>query len=455
MITKILIDYLNRPKESRKERLSYLEKHIVSRKFGIIKEVVDIFVDEGDPPIFISGCSMTDTSRFIPLKCNQRNGGAGLTREDSRLASIGEGIERYCSAFYTDEDIIMATYDDFKDTAVEPERFQLFHERQYKHPRFPYVPFTNKTKIAWTKAYSLITQKEVLVPAAFVFMPYLFTKEEAFIGPGISTGLSCHDDLLSAAAAGINECVERDSFIISWLHQLQVPVLSLEKDKYFSKLMKEIYFDDFIDYSILDITLDIPLPSILLVGQGDSTYGPLFCVGSAARAEYKPAIQKCLIETAQGRPFLRYLLRARSDWEIKSDFSNLENFDDHAVVYTRLPELVEKVEMIKNRESRLKEVTPGMDNNKGTSVLETFNKQIRIFKERGFDIIVKDLTTPDVYDFGLRAVKVICPDLCQLHGNHNLKFFGGKRLYELPYKLGLTEKIKTPDELFPYPHPFP
>jgi ribosomal protein S12 methylthiotransferase accessory factor len=52
-------------------------------------------------------------------------------------------------------------------------------------------------------------------------------------------------------------------------------------------------------------------------------------------------------------------------------------------------------------------------------------------------------------------VKVICPDLCQLHGNHNLKFFGGKRLFELPYKLGLTDKIKSIDELFPYPHPFP
>lgn len=78
---------------------------------------------------------------------------------------------------------------------------------------------------------------------------------------------------------------------------------------------------------------------------------------------------------------------------------------------------------------------------------------IQNFRNKGYNVVLCNLTTPDIREAGFFSVKIMSPQLIPLHGNYNYGFFGGKRLYEVPEKLGY--KVKDFDELNKFPHPFP
>jgi ribosomal protein S12 methylthiotransferase accessory factor len=82
-------------------------------------------------------------------------------------------------------------------------------------------------------------------------------------------------------------------------------------------------------------------------------------------------------------------------------------------------------------------------------------KVLSILDKRGFDVLVVDLTTPDVRELGLHVVRVLIPGLQPLHGDHCYPFLGGKRLYEVPCRLGLRNNPLREDKVFKLPHPFP
>ena len=52
-------------------------------------------------------------------------------------------------------------------------------------------------------------------------------------------------------------------------------------------------------------------------------------------------------------------------------------------------------------------------------------KVLSLLESRGFDVLVVDLTTPDVREVGFRVVRVLIPGLQPLHGDHCYPFLGG------------------------------
>jgi ribosomal protein S12 methylthiotransferase accessory factor len=50
---------------------------------------------------------------------------------------------------------------------------------------------------------------------------------------------------------------------------------------------------------------------------------------------------------------------------------------------------------------------------------------------------------------------VIVPDLQPMDTNHRHPHLGGRRLYDVPWKLGLSAEPRNEHELNPQPHPFP
>ena len=70
-----------------------------------------------------------------------------------------------------------------------------------------------------------------------------------------------------------------------------------------------------------------------------------------------------------------------------------------------------------------------------------------------YEVAVIDLTSPDVFQMGMRVVRVLIPELVSLHGDHRYPFLGSRRIYDVPKMLGF--KKNTEGMLNPYPHPFP
>jgi ribosomal protein S12 methylthiotransferase accessory factor len=71
---------------------------------------------------------------------------------------------------------------------------------------------------------------------------------------------------------------------------------------------------------------------------------------------------------------------------------------------------------------------------------------------RGSDAIVVDLTSPEIAELGFSVVKVYCPGLEQLEGDHRYRLLGGTRWRTVPGKVGIARGGRSPN---PWPHPYP
>ncbi|HME25304.1 MAG TPA: YcaO-like family protein [Acetobacteraceae bacterium] len=428
-------------------------KRFVSHKSGIIKGIFEQSVEQDDPPIFSFGTLISNTSRYSAHQCSTRSGGAGLTRHQAFAAAIGEAIERYCSNFYNPEELLLCGYHELPEEGVSPESFVLFSERQYSQESFPFQRFTRTSSICWTRGYSLVDQRWKFVPACFVFLPYAFQTGETPIGPTISTGLACATSVEEAILLGIYECIERDAFTIMWLNKLSMPLVkNITSDVQIGDLCRRKFYASNIDYSICDITSDIEIPTFYTLALGNSTEGWLACVGSATRLNGREAITKTLIEASQGRQYLRYVLREEQEWDCGNNFCNVRSFDDHARLYSSMPELTDR--LLFAREGQERQVCE-IGNFSTGRVVEDINLCVKKLAEKGFDVIIADVTTREVATVGFSVVRVIIPGLQPLHGDHNLRFLGGKRLYQVPRRLGFTDSDTKEEDLYPWPHPFP
>ena len=71
----------------------------------------------------------------------------------------------------------------------------------------------------------------------------------------------------------------------------------------------------------------------------------------------------------------------------------------------------------------------------------------------GVEVLLRDLTTPDVAELGLSVVRAVCPGLQPLHGNHHLPFLGRGRLWSVTDHFAFARKNPTRRDLNPWPHP--
>jgi ribosomal protein S12 methylthiotransferase accessory factor len=85
-------------------------------------------------------------------------------------------------------------------------------------------------------------------------------------------------------------------------------------------------------------------------------------------------------------------------------------------------------------------------------------KDVDILTERltavGERVLLVDLTTPDVEEAGLKVVRAVVPGFQPLHMGFRLRSLGGRRLREVPQRLGY-EGIAADEADNPAPHPYP
>ena len=262
-----------------------------------------------------------------------------------------------------------------------------------------------------------------------------------------STGLAAHTNDHKALLSGLYESIERDSFVLTWMHNI-VP----EKIKITQQIQQYIdnYFPVKYDWHFFDITYDINVPSTLGYCFGESEYGKFIAVGTSSRATYGESLQKTIQEIGQAIPYFRYLLGEKKDWQPSDDYNLIRSFEDHSILYTKRPDLWS----VFDRWTTAKE----------TKVIDLFEKKeisdqdqikfiVRLMKDKGYNVLCRDITTHDIRQLGFFSVKVFIPQLIQLSGSYPFYFLGGERLYTVPAQRG----YKTLDyhTLNKYPHPFP
>ncbi len=435
-------------------RISRSANTVVDNETGIIRWVAEVPQDPGDPGIFNYSTKMADTGQYLPLLCYSNNGGAGLTREQAYRAALGEAVERYCCSVYFKEDLTLKSCSEASQDcrALRPGEIALFHPSQLEQIRYTW--FTEETKICWTRGYSITRKEPILIPASLVYIPYYpFLKDqgERTIGPGISTGQASGYGYGDALLRGIYEIIERDAFSILWLNRLTAPRIAMDPSPALCRTFREKFKKKSLEYTLYDMTTDIEVPSVLCMIIDRATDPPMICCGGASHSDAEKAALKAMVEAAQTRQWAKFLGKRDKPFAIASDYSNIDDFEKHVFLYA-YGNMMRAVRFLKSskREIALSDLPSSSEVSTAAQLRRILSK----IEAKGYEVLVVDLTTVDVAECGYRVLKVLIPQLQQLEGDHNHRFLGGERIYQVPARLGYRAASSLAD-LNPDPHPYP
>jgi ribosomal protein S12 methylthiotransferase accessory factor len=78
---------------------------------------------------------------------------------------------------------------------------------------------------------------------------------------------------------------------------------------------------------------------------------------------------------------------------------------------------------------------------------------VAALREAGCRPVFVDVTTEDVADYGLKVVRTLATGLQPMHFGYAQERLGGRRLFDLPCRMGLASGPRAEAELNPCPHP--
>lgn len=288
--------------------------------------------------------------------------------------------------------------------------------------------------------------------ASSLLFPYLYAKEEPIFHRQISTGLACGPNLPAAIYRGILEIIERDAFMIVWLNRLSCPTLDPKgiEDPVVLDLLNQIEKLP-IEYHIKVITLDIEVTAILALFEKESR--PFTGLGLAVDLDPMQALRRALEEM-----LLVYLgqsnyCRENPEYVPDPEYKKVELPTDHGIIHSMEPELLETVKFLKSNDKKL--TLKDLPSHPIENSLEGCKFLVDLLNKKNLETHVVDVTTFDVREVGFKVARVVIPGMQPLDLEHSCPHLGGKRLYEVPKKLGLVKESLKENEMNPDPHPCP
>ncbi|UFJ60241.1 YcaO-like family protein [Brevibacillus sedimenti] len=423
-------------------------RSVVSRYGGIVRWFADCLNDPGDQKLYAAMAAPTYANELVPgiSGSPEITTGVGFTREEARRSAVGEAIERYCGSYYVRSGMALASWRELKG-AVHPERFAWFHPDQYLQEDFPFVRFTEDTKVRWVPGYNLTRGQEVWVPAAAVWENYLPGEDEALVWRGLTTGLSCAPTAEEAVLRGILEIVERDSYSIMWHNKLSLPRLNVESNKRLHEIYQQYFAAEHFRYHLVDTTTTLGIPAVCAIMKAPNGRT---IVGAASRPSLEEACIKALCEIAQQWMGCRYLSTKYIHFTLTPD--EVEDFVLRPFFYC--DELNHSHAAFVYQSTVENDVPAGKWLSE-LNVTEELDKCIAALERNGLEVIAVDITLPDVRQLGLHVYRVIVPGAVDITRSEKEKVAGGTRLYQVPVEMGYLDRPYTYHKLNPMPHPLP
>ena len=425
---------------------------VVNERVGIINTCYELPPEADAPQFFHYYASSSDTSAFSAQDNFKNNGGVAQSRRMAMAKAVGEAVERYSSALYDRNDMPFVSAIEADFNCIDLEHFRFYSAEQYADPKFVFNDPTPSLPIRWTEAFSLATGEEIHVPAAAVWMPYYYVPEEGELPvmQPISTGLSCHCSYEEATLGGLLEVVERDSFSLTWQGKLSWPIIraeSLDDENY--KLLRQIEKTGY-RIELVNAATELGVPVILSVGVASRKPNPPIVVGASASLDPAEAVTKSLEEFVHTRRYMREVQDWGDPFDVEPDYSNIHQQIHHLRLwgdYKMLPQadfLTASEEEIDFSE---------MPNLSQGDPLKDVALLVAIIKEKGFDPLSVDLTSPDIAELGLVVTRSLVPGLHPFFIGHENRARRSPRLFSVPQQCGHRALSVGDDNAVP--HLFP
>ncbi|MBI3768547.1 MAG: YcaO-like family protein [Deltaproteobacteria bacterium] len=433
---------------------------LVDDRVGIVRQVVVHEVGPCDPLLFFSTAQLASTRPFSDASASSLNGGAGIDRASAIMGALGEAIERYSIGIYRETELVRGSFREMETSAMDPRHLIFFAENQYGWTGFPYVPFDAATPISWVAGVSLLDSRERLVPAFRVYTPYRAPRPSERILQSTSTGAASHVDCSRAVLAGLYECIERDALMIAWLNRLALPIIDPTT---IDRPVIEVALDRLerrgLSVRLFDATSDLGIPTVLSIVMGPPGTVPSLAVGAATRATIGAAAEKAIIESAHTLFWIHTRCREDGLPVLREDYDDVTSLDVHSLLYGD-PRMRDKVAFLSGdvpaQVRWCKAAAHACDPvGRQESVEAELERCVARLHHAEIEAVAVDVTPRDIRDSGFVVVRVVAADLHPLWGGHHVRCLGGRRVREVPVRLGYLERPLAIDELNTDPHPMP
>ena len=360
-------------------------------------------------------------------------GGVGRSSGVAEIAALAETLERYAASIMAIETVWLP-----RDAAVHAgtpvigqTQWTLHSEHQRRRADFPHRDGYTEP-VAYTRAYDLVINTEVLVPAALMIL------RRDYGALATSSGLAADFSPAMALLRAVQELVERDAYVTTWVHGLP------------GRLQPSARLDDEVGalggrVRVYDITPAFsPHPVACVAGTLPLRGKPRNSLGVACRADWDAAVEKAYLEFVQGTMFAGYQLATRPELA-KLTASECVGFDEHAVYWSAQPEHWWDLPLHRDASGPTSRTMPSASS---TAAFEQLGVLLDRLTAHGIRVYYRMIPTRGLDQLGLRIVRAMSPELVPLHHDHNWPFLGGT---------ASDRRRRYPDlePLVDYPSPFP
>lgn len=433
-------------------RLADVLPSLVDERVGLIRYLGELERQPGAPNLFHFTALACNTGAFSELENFFVGSGAARDRGAAVAKAVGEAVERYCSAIFDPEALPLCAARDADFACAAPAEFALHSDAQYADPSFPFARFDADAPVRWAPAVDPLTLEVVHVPAAMVYVPYQFYAgtQDTPIAQPISTGLAAHCSAEEAAISGLCEVVERDAFTITWQAMLSAPRLELGSLSEANQQLAAQLACLGAEVSVLDITLDHGIPSVLSVYRHRGQREPALVVAAASSPDPESAVRKSLEELEHTRHWARILRDTMPPLPLEPGFANVQGQSGHLRFYCE-QENAARADFLLHGPTRRFDQMQDLTQRAPRETLLELCRRVRACGRRA---LFAHVTTPDVAELGLHVVRAVVPGFHALFSGHAIRCLGGRRLWTVPQALGYRG-ISPSSGDNPAPHPYP
>jgi ribosomal protein S12 methylthiotransferase accessory factor len=425
---------------------------LVSSRTGVVKSLIPLVKGATDPtPPYIYRALIANHSyenesgRLVGV-------GKAETREGAKVRALAEAVERYCATQPNCKRSIRTSLAELGPRGLDPSDYVLYSDRQYNTPGFSYARFSAQTTMTWTDGVVLPDNEVIFVPTILVYLIRTWKEQREYICLPTSNGLAAGVTLDMAILNGLLEVVERDAFMVSWLTRRQCPHVNYWRQGGLPATIRNHYSSFGIEVVVVNITTDLPIHVMMAIAIDRGGGGPTAVIGLGAGLNPRIAVEKALLEICQGRSGEAVRYREKPPQEQLRSLDDVHDSMDHGALFSMAHMLGQLYFLLAHGPFQEVPLEQLRDHSTG-DVRGDLRHCIDALVSVGSKVAYVEVTTPDISPLGLRVVQTLVTGLQPIHFGYGKERLGGRRLFEVPMKLGYSARPLTEDEINPCPHP--
>ncbi len=420
---------------------------LVSRRSGLVREISaqGRGPEEPCPPHLWTATLAHYDFRGAPHS-ERLNAGKGRTEAEAKLSALGEAIERY-SAYHWDPRRVrigLAT-----TGAIAPADCVLYSPKQYADG-MPYPRWSPEIEISWIEGVDLASNTPVDVPAALTYLVSPTPRREDHVTAITSNGLAAGADLTHAVIGGLQELIERDALMITWLNRLPATLIRTPERGCMAASIIRHYARYGVIVQLLLLATDQAPKVVMAIANNPDPRDAARVIGMGCDLAPAVAVDKAVFELCQARPSMAARMRTANPSGRLTQYEDVRDLDDHPLFHA-MPEHAAEFDFLFASGAALSlDDLPVQPQRTPDQVLRHI---VDGAVQTGIRPAYADITSTEIVPLGPRAVRCFAPGLQPIHFGHGEARLGARRLFDAPVAWGLRDVPLEETDLNPCPHP--